>query len=584
MIDTSLAGVQKEESKYKTFPHPKLFIPEDYRFELPGVAERTLTVVQEDGSRSVSPDVVRKILTQRAQRLHTLRSLPDKEREAEFTKLKLYYKAAPIQFIIDWGLTSDTRNVGSETPTLLPLIPWPRQIQLLQFYLDMFHGKRDGLVPKSRDQGASILALALAVTLCLFNERLTLGFLSNNLDNVDVIGDDQSLLEKARDFIELLPEEFRAGFRRDERDTSKRKLIRFPMTHSRIKGVGGKNPGRGGRARAFWVDESAHLEYPELVDNALSANTPCRIDVSSVNGVANAFAQKILEGKLPTFYFHYRDDPRKTPAWKEKEQEKRGLLSWAQEYEIDIAASADGIIIPSEWVRAAVGFAKEHNIPVEGITLVSYDVADRGNDLNALSLRKGIQVEDLKLWTGKKSDLFASATEAFNWCDKHGSEIMIYDSVAIGGGTFAASKNINEARTKSLQEPIRCIPFNGGSSVVHPDRRVPGMGKKRNKEHYANLKAQGWGYLAYRFEQTYKATKGQPYDPNYLISINENIEPDLLSQLINELSQPTQEPNGSGKLVVNKVPNGTRSPNLADSVMQAFSPIPMPLVIPREYL
>jgi hypothetical protein len=38
-----------------------------------------------------------------------------------------------------------------------------------------------------------------------------------------------------------------------------------------------------------------------------------------------------------------------------------------------------------------------------------------------------------------------------------------------------------------------------------------------------------------------------------------------------ELSQPTYSKNGVGKILINKAPDGTRSPNLADTVMIRFS-------------
>ncbi|EBZ0800660.1 TerL protein, partial [Salmonella enterica subsp. enterica serovar Abony] len=43
--------------------------------------------------------------------------------------------------------------------------------------------------------------------------------------------------------------------------------------------------------------------------------------------------------------------------------------------------------------------------------------------------------------------------------------------------------------------------------------------------------------------------------------------------LIIELSQPTYSINGVGKIVVDKQPDGTRSPNLADSAMISYAPM-----------
>ena len=53
-----------------------------------------------------------------------------------------------------------------------------------------------------------------------------------------------------------------------------------------------------------------------------------------------------------------------------------------------------------------------------------------------------------------------------------------------------------------------------------------------------------------------------------------SIDPELpeLLQLQMELSQPTYKLNNAGKIIVEKAPDGTRSPNLADAVMITFNP------------
>jgi hypothetical protein len=50
------------------------------------------------------------------------------------------------------------------------------------------------------------------------------------------------------------------------------------------------------------VDESAFLKRPLLIDAALSQTTRCRIDLSSVNGMNNPFAQKAPQRKYPGIY------------------------------------------------------------------------------------------------------------------------------------------------------------------------------------------------------------------------------------------------------------------------------------------
>lgn len=61
------------------------------------------------------------------------------------------------------------------------------------------------------------------------------------------------------------------------------------------------------------------------------------------------------------------------------------------------------------------------------------------------------------------------------------------------------------------------------------------------------------------------------YDPDEIISISSTMK--SKDKLIIELSQPTYSINGVGKISVNKQPDGTKSPNLADSVMINYAPM-----------
>ncbi len=74
--------------------------------------------------------------------------------------------------------------------------------------------------------------------------------------------------------------------------------VEFPETGAVIKGEAGDNIGRGDRTTLYLVDEAAFLQRPLLIDAALSQTTRCRIDLSSVNGMANPFAQKRHGGKI----------------------------------------------------------------------------------------------------------------------------------------------------------------------------------------------------------------------------------------------------------------------------------------------
>ncbi|EBG9067674.1 TerL protein, partial [Salmonella enterica] len=80
----------------------------------------------------------------------------------------------------------------------------------------------------------------------------------------------------------------------------------------------------------------------------------------------------------------------------------------------------------------------------------------------------------------------------------------------------------------------------------------------------------------------FRALKGMEYDPDEIISICSMME--NKDRLLMELSQPTWSKNAVGKILVDKQPDGTKSPNLADSVMIAYAPMEMPVVISDDFM
>lgn len=90
-------------------------------------------------------------------------------------------------------------------------------------------------------------------------------------------------------------------------------------------------------------------------------------------------------------------------------------------------------------------------------------------------------------------------------------------------------------------------------------RGTRNQGSRANEDMFANSKAQGWWALRDRFLETYKASKGEAYDRDAIISLSPAIEE--LRELKSELSQVTFTYNAAGKIIVNKAPDGHSSPN-----------------------
>lgn len=513
---------------------------------------------------------------------------------------RLYYPNHIADFIQDWGVTVDPRNAkpgsGKKKPVLMPMILFPKQREFIDWLMLRWQrsdvGDGDGVLVKSRDCGASWMAMAFSVTLCLFYNDLTIGFGSAIKTKVDNAGDPDSLFYKGRMFIRYLPREFKGMW--DERKCSADMRLVFPDSDGSITGECGDKIGRGGRKTMYFVDEFAFVERPKLVDANLVANTDCRIEMSSVHGTANVFAERARGGLIPRFDFTYWDDPRKTyidvqgikqlQAWFAAKKAKMDPVSWAQEYERDFLASVEGIVIPQEWVEAAVDAHVKLNLSITGPRIGSFDIADQGKDLCCYGSGQGILLDFIESWRGKGSDIFGSVERAFRLADgfseqygaKTPDEKFNYDSDGMGAGVRGDSRKVNEERERSNTEKgttfklYEVDPFRGSGAVQDPLDDVPGAPDRKNEDFFENFKAQCWWSLRHRFLATYRAVTGEDtnYNPDDLISLSSKL-PEL-TRTKSELSQPVWKWSKTGKMMIDKTPEDVASPNNADTVMMRF--------------
>lgn len=512
-------------------------------------------------------------------RIETLRKIRDpKEGPMLLAVLRSHYKHAPWDFVRDWGVTYDPRLIGSAAGAYIPFIPFPRQIEMMQWITDHWlHGK-DGVVPKSRDTGASWVSMAWACSMCLHWPGMAIGFGSRKEEYVDRLDSPKSLFFKARLFLANLPRELRGGW--DAKVNGAFMRLTFPQSGGVITGEAGDNIGRGDRSAVYFVDESAHLERPQLAEASLAATTNCRIDMSSVNGMDNPFAEKVHSWPAEDiFYFHWRDDPRKDDAWYEAQKAKKDPVVIAQEYDISFTASVSGVVIPHEWLQACVDAHVALGITPSGIKIGGLDVADEGPDLNGFAGRYGILLEYVEEWSGKNSDIYATTEKAHDICQSEAYDSYRYDADGLGAGVKGDARMINSQRGTNIE----VIPHRGSGAVIGPDDKIDEIDdesedrerdktQRTNKDYFANFKAQAWWALRLRVLRTYRAVKlGHPVvDPDQLISISSAI-PDRV-KLLAELSQATYSQNGAGKLLINKKPDGSKSPNKADAIVIAYAP------------
>ncbi|EGV8338316.1 TerL protein, partial [Salmonella enterica] len=422
--------------------------------------------------------------------------------------LKQFYRTNPAQFIIDWGMTTDPRNIDYGLPVTIPFLLFPKQEEWIHWIMERWGKRENGITEKSREMGLSWTAIGMACSLCLFNKEMVIGFGSRKEEYVDSTGDPKALFWKARKFVETLPVEFRGAW--NEKKHAPYMRVEFPETGAVIKGEAGDNIGRGDRTTLYLVDEAAFLQRPLLIDAALSQTTRCRIDLSSVNGMANPFAQKRHGGKIPVFTFHWRSDPRKDDEWYRRECEKiDNSVVVAQELDLNYSASAEGVLIPPDWVQAAVDAHIRLGIQPTGKRLGAMDVADEGRDKNAFSTRHGFLLENVREWSGVGSDIYQSVEKVFGFCEQDNVEEFRFDEDGLGAGVRGDARAINELRKAARRPPILATPFRGSGAVFDPDdeavRGDNGQAARLNKDFFANAKAQSWWYLRKLFRNTYRA-------------------------------------------------------------------------------
>lgn len=275
------------------------------------------------------------------------------------------------------------------------------------------------------------------------------------------------------------------------------------------------------------------------------------------------------------FIVTHNCDPRKDQAWYDKKKAEMDPVVFAQEIDASFYASAEGVLVPPQWVSSAVGLLEKLKLEPSGIRVAGFDVADLGKDRCAWAARYGNQLVHAVSWTGMGGDIHASTAKAFILCDMYGINELVYDANGVGADVRGAARVLNEIRVAEGMQPIKVIEYVSSNTPIFPDRMVPGTNRKA-KDLYLNRAAQTAHSIRKRFEAAYKSANGE-LDEDGLISINPAI-PEL-SRLIAEFSQPCIKETASGKWQLEKTPKGAKSPNLYDATAMAFAPRRMPMVI-----
>ncbi|MEO8019725.1 MAG: terminase family protein [Pseudomonadota bacterium] len=487
--------------------------------------------------------------------------------------LKRYYALGHVADMVDsWGTLLDPRLLAKGRSALLPFRLWPKQREMFEFFESRYRNGESGVVAKGRDIGASFCLMAWLTSMCLLHENFSAIIGSALEAKCDLSGSSQTLMAKARLYLDGLPEELRGGWNRANGSAHMR--IWFE-NGSALTAQAGITIGRSDRAAVVAIDEHAFVEHAEIVDSAITATSDCRLYVSTPNGTNNIFFSKAHNDAIPRLTITIDDDPRKTPEWRERKIAADGMQRFKREYLCDFLADTKGQLMPREHLDACIDAHVKLGVKPTGRRYAAFDIGG-GSDASAFCVVQGILVEQLDSWQSG-TNLMTELRRAFALCDKYSVTEMCADAVGIGAAIEGDAQILNAERKTKKLPTIRVVAFKGSESPIFPDRpAVPGSSIK-TEDAYLNRKSQSYAWLQYRAAQTFAAVSGEKIKSlDNILSISSTIKE--RNQLLSELGQIVGEDSTSGKLKIDKYGDGF-SPNRADACAMATAPRKLPMVI-----
>ena len=489
------------------------------------------------------------LLLKALQRRQKISILKGEQLDALYT----YYSFNPACFINDLMFTFDPRLKGAK---VIPFLLFDRQRDYINFLLELYEDRDDGVLEKCRDVGASWLNAGFTVWLFIFRRDSAVLWGANKVDLVDKLGDMSSLMERIDFILRTLPNNFRPNYTRNylkilNRDNS-----------SQITGAGGDTIGRGGRSSMTFVDEGAFIERAEVVDASLSMTSDCTLWLSTPNG-QNFFYKKRMSKNVRVFTFKWSEDPRKSQEWFDKQKAKLLPHIFAQEVLIDYSASVENQLIKNEWVQACIEF----ELPLSGIKCVGFDIADEGADSNATAFRHGSVVMEIQEW--REGTVGQSSSRVWNYAHQKDikADVIAYDGIGVGSG---AKSKFHELDDDSIHIERVMIGESAGDEIYLEGETAEDDDKKYS-DVFHNMRARLWWELREKIKATWEHANGHQSHPiENMISLPHD------DALVAELTAPKWELTEVGKIKIESKKNmkkrGIDSPNRADALIMSYYP------------
>lgn len=291
-----------------------------------------------------------------------------------------------------------------------------------------------------------------------------------------------------------------------------------------------------------WISFNPKLAT-DFVYQRFVVNPPRSTRIRLINYTENEFLSDTMRGVI---------EDRKNEDYEEYEHIYLGVPRTDDE----------SAVIKRSWLEAAIDAHLHLDIDMTGSRTIGYDVADSGEDKNAVAVFDGAVCIDLEEWKAPEDELVQSTKRA--WAHVKGGE-MLYDSIGVGAhvGSTLSGMDISSGYHK----------FNAAGAIVDPE--VEYAPKITNRDKFENLKAQAWQDVADRLRNTFNAiNKGMVYPASELISISSDVP--HLERLKTELATPRKRYSKRGLDMVESkedlAKRKVKSPNLADAFIMGACP------------
>lgn len=487
------------------------------------------------------PDDEQPIKAEISRRLARVRDLQTVEaQQAEMARCA----QSPAHWITNWGWTRDPERSGLRT---IPFVPFQRQLELIEWVLELQDTGKSGYLNKARKVGASYIVAFIATHQFLFRGAVTVILSSYRKDALHKQNQpDECIIEKIRVILRLLPTwMIPEGY--NEADHFNFCSVINPANGSTIVGILPLNDNlRSTRGSIAFLDE-----FPLYVDakNAftiLEDVTPCRICLGTP--MPGTYSVQLMR-TIPTFTFPWTDDPRKPRDFKERwlSAGDKTEADFAREHECSTDIAGEQTLIAPEWIDAAMNIELE----AAGEVVCGLDPAGLGGDEIAFCRRVG-PVATFDVW--RSVELTVTSERAMGLGRQYGASCLYFDASGLGVGV---RDHFSEAAPAFDWHPIFAqLPADG--VFVGDDTELA-------TERYADQTTMLWFELRARLQRTHRHVTGvQLYPHDDLIKLPKD---DLLREQL--LSRKWQW--WSGKIKLEPKQKLRHSPDRADALTLTMS-------------